>query len=709
MPEILEQRTRDTLKQYLQQLRSLPNESAKRSRFAALIAELFPGSTAISEYARGVEKLIRIQQPTGVKRGRADAYYGNAIIEFEKSLDATLSEAEGQLREYVAGTWQKQNDEIPRSILAIASDGIEWRLYRPVLAAGEKPTPETVTLELIRPFKLTEESLGAFWLWLTSLLFRPQQIEPTAERFQWDFGTSLLYGESMAALKKAWVRVNGEPESTLAFETWQRYLTVTYGHLTETATAKKDIETGQEISELENLFLRHTYLASIARLMIWAALSQGKASGSLRQVAKDVFSGRYFQSKRLANLVDDDFFHWLRNADAEEILAPTWEQILSHLTEYDLSQVREDVLKGVYQQLIDPKDRHDLGEYYTPDWLCERMIAELLPKHGFKAILDPSCGSGSFLRAAITHFLQHNPEGTDNERLKLILGNVQGIDIHPVAVTISRANYVLALGKLISTARKPIQIPVYLADSLFLPREVEASLIEQLSGVEITYGGRKDQRIVVMPEMLIHSPELFDEVIASCTAIAEEHAKINRDNRTTMANHLAQAVPELSTLLEYEKSLDALWEFTRGLAQLIKERKNSIWSFIIRNSYRPAMLKGQFDFIIGNPPWLSYRYISDPEYQNEIKRRAVERYRIAPKSQKLFTQMELATVFLAHSMATFANTTARLGFVMPRGVLSADQHQNLIQRKYDSAARFRLTGYWDLWDVMPLFNVPACV
>ncbi len=707
MPERLEQRTKDILEQYIRDVKVLPNEFAKRSRFAALIAELFPGTSASTEYARSVEKLIRIDQPTGVKRGRADSCYGNAIIEFEKSLSATLAEAERQLREYVAGIWQK--DETHRSILAIASDGIEWRLYRPVLAAGEVPTPETISLELIRPFKLTGESFSAFWHWLTSFLFRPQQIEPTAERFQWDFGTSLLYGESMATLKKAWAKVNGEPECMLAFETWQKYLTVTYGHLTETATAEKDSETGHEISELESLFLRHTYLASIARLLIWAALSKGKASGSLRQVAKDVFSGRYFQSKRLANLVDDDFFHWLRNAEAEEILAPTWERILSHLTEYELSRVHEDVLKGVYQQLIDPKDRHDLGEYYTPDWLCERMIAEVLPKHGYKAVLDPSCGSGSFLKAAIAHFLRHNPDGTENERLKLILRNVQGIDIHPVAVTISRANYVLALGKLINTAKKPIQIPVYMADSLFLPREVEANLAEQLSGVEITYGGRKDRKTVVMPEMLIHSPELFDDVIASCTAIAEEHAKISKDSRTTMTNHLTQAAPELSKLLQYEKILDALWEFTNGLAQLIRERKNSIWSFIIRNSYRPAMLKGQFDFIIGNPPWLSYRFISDPEYQDEIKRRAIDRYRIAPKSQKLFTQMELATVFLAHSMATFANATARLAFVMPRAVLSADQHQNLIQRKYDNAARFRLTGYWDLWDVTPLFNVPACV
>jgi hypothetical protein len=176
-----------------------------------------------------------------------------------------------------------------------------------------------------------------------------------------------------------------------------------------------------------------------------------------------------------------------------------------------------------------------------------------------------------------------------------------------------------------------------------------------------------------------------------------------------MAKHLAQSVPDLSKLLEYENILDALWSFTEGLAQLIREKKNSIWSFIIRNSYRPAMLKGHFDFVIGNPPWLSYRFISDPDYQEEVKRRAVQEYRIAPQSQKLFTQMELATVFLAHCMATFANSTARLAFVMPRAVLSADQHQNLIRRRYSPAARLRLTGYWDLWDVAPLFNVPACV
>lgn len=119
------------------------------------------------------------------------------------------------------------------------------------------------------------------------------------------------------------------------------------------------------------------------------------------------------------------------------------------------------------------------------------------------------------------------------------------------------------------------------------------------------------------------------------------------------------------------------------------------------------MLRQQFDIIVGNPPWVAYRYVFDPDYQKEIKHRAVETYKIAPKSQSLFTQMELATVFLAHLLATFARPRGKLAFVMPRSVLTADQHQNLIQRKY--SRKFRLSGYWDLWNVMPLFNVPSCV
>ena len=61
--------------------------------------------------------------------------------------------------------------------------------------------------------------------------------------------------------------------------------------------------------------------------------------------------------------------------------------------------------------------------------------------------------------------------------------------------------------------------------------------------------------------------------------------------------------------------MDGQWEFTSELARLIRSQRNSIWAFIIRNGYRTAILRERFDYIVGNPLWLSYRYIADPEYR----------------------------------------------------------------------------------------------
>ena len=40
---------------------------------------------------------------------------------------------------------------------------------------------------------------------------------------------------------------------------------------------------------------------------------------------------------------------------------PVWEKIISQMATYDLGRLNQDVLKGVYQELVDPEDRHDLG------------------------------------------------------------------------------------------------------------------------------------------------------------------------------------------------------------------------------------------------------------------------------------------------------------------------------------------------------------
>lgn len=712
---MLDEKTKRTLSDYLNDQRRLPNESAITHRFASLIESLFPGTTASINFAAGVEKVVRIDRGTRQGRGRIDAYFGNAILEFERSLRATGEDAKRQLREYTAGVWKSEGGP-KRPLVCIAADGVVWRSYRPrwLGVPPAKIRADRIELEELRELVLRPETLGDFWLWLTSLLFREGRVLPTAEQFRIDFGaTSPAFADAMDALRQAWRALRGSPEAGTAIETWHKYLTYTYGQLgalgrpvRATASGRRRLPEpeSQALGELEELFLKHTYLISMARILVWASLSGGRIAGTARETAGEVLSGRYFRSEKIENLAEDDFFQWAQDERAEGILAPIWERILAQMQTYELGRLGQDVLKAVYQELVDPKDRHDLGEYYTPDWLCDRIVAELIPGDPLPRVLDPTCGSGSFLRATISRLRKVAPPGDRSALLRTILDHVVGIDIHPVAVTIAKATYLLALGDLVREAKRPIQVPIYLADSLFLPSEVRQLRFGEVPGYEIRFGG---DRSVSVPETLVQLPELFDPAIAACTRIATDHARTGRESEGTLRAYVAQSVPGLPARADFDAIAEALWTFTNELADLIRHKKDSIWAFIVRNSYRPAMFRDHFDVIVGNPPWLSYRYIADPDYQKEVKKRALQDYGIAPESQKLMTQMELATVFLVHTLSTFGRDQARLGFVMPRSVLSADQHAPLRERTY--RAPVCVERYWDLMDVAPIFKVPSCV
>ncbi|MBI5709758.1 MAG: SAM-dependent DNA methyltransferase [Candidatus Eisenbacteria bacterium] len=689
----LDAKTRTALLRFARAVRDLPNESAKTHLFMGLVGELFPD--AVAKVAEGIEKLVHVESGDGGRaRRKIDAYHGNAIFEFENSLKATGEIALGQLREYAAAIWSEE--KLPhRPLVCIAADGAVWEVYRPQLrsASAARPRPSDIELEHLHTLNLSDDAVREFWLWLTSVLFGGGGKNPTADRFKNDFGaTSPAFADAMAALREVWGIARKLPEPQLAFETWQRYLAVTYGQLGDN---------GQR-TQLEELFLKHTYLATIARFLVWGALSRGQFDGTLQDEARSILAGDFFRARNIENLTEDDFFQWVRRREAAQLLAPVWERLLAQVLTYSLDRLDEDVLKGVYQELVDPKDRHDLGEYYTPEWLCERVVRELLPGRGWVSVLDPTCGSGSFLRASIAHLLHANRGETG--QLRNVLEHVVGIDIHPLAVIIARATYVLAVSPLVRQAKRPVQIPVYLADSLFLPSEVKQTTMWDAPGYEIRFGG---DRSVSIPGELVKDPDLFDPAIEAATKVATEFAAGSKESDKTLRVYLRRSVPSLAERADFDMMVRALWRFTSELADLIRRQKNSIWAFIIRNAYRPAMLRARFDFVVGNPPWLSYRYIADPDYQAEVKRRALVEYKVAPKSQKLMTQMELATVFLVHTLSTFGRPGARLGFVMPRSVLSADQHASF--RDGSHAAPIRLDAYWDLFGVSPLFNVPSCV
>ena len=135
--------------------------------------------------------------------------------------------------------------------------------------------------------------------------------------------------------------------------------------------------------------------------------------------------------------------------------------------------------------MIPPDERRQLGEYYTPAWLARVMVRELVEQPLEQRVLDPACGSGTFVVEAVAHFSMP-PRGTHSipgATLERLLDAVTGVDGHPVAVHLARAAWVLAARPAIQAAsaadyRSPIAVPVYLGDRLaaaLLRRPVRAA------------------------------------------------------------------------------------------------------------------------------------------------------------------------------------------------------------------------------------------
>lgn len=49
------------------------------------------------------------------------------------------------------------------------------------------------------------------------------------------------------------------------------------------------------------------------------------------------------------------------------------------IARFDWSAVEHDVLKVLYESVITKNVREKLGEYYTPDWLADRMVYTFIP------------------------------------------------------------------------------------------------------------------------------------------------------------------------------------------------------------------------------------------------------------------------------------------------------------------------------------------
>lgn len=676
---------------FLAALAKATNETQKREAFIIVAARGFADTELATDLALGAEYQVRFKASGLVRRGAVDSFYGNLIIEFENNLSATYEHALDQLRGYVAGAWTEDGNTA-RPYLAVATDGERWEVHAPTLTDPAGPiAPENVSLG--KPIEEwvptgTDDAAG-LREFLNRLLFRKTLLKPTAANFAKDFGlSSPAFTRTQAGLERKLKELAGDPQLQVLQTAWKSSLQIAYG----------SVETDDQ------LFAKHTYLAALARLLVWTALERRPLKPD---EIDDVLSGLYFRGKSIANLVEDDFFRWYGIPSATDA-APLWVALSKQLLGYDLAAVKEDILKPLYEELVDPETKHELGEFYTPDWLATGLVRRLLGDHDWKgetpAVLDPSCGSGTFIRATIDLVRARRKKLTAPALLDEILSRVMGIDVHPLAVTIARATYLLAIQDLIGHAKGPITLPVFLANALNMP-----PLKRQMTFTEEIVLDIDGKKYPVPIDLVYHGAD-YDRAIEEVLDVGRAYGKPT----TTIAEAADSLAARLGTAFDhYDPSgnlVRTLGKMSRHIAELIRARRNSVHGFLLKNHYRPSMLRGSFDYIVGNPPWLTVGQIAVEHYKETVIRLTMET-NIASRSAGEQSHTELATVFLTAAVGNFLkteeSTRPRVGLVMPRSLFTAKHHRLLREGAYNQ--RFDVVEIWDLDGVHPLFNVPACV
>ncbi|MGJ3230981.1 MAG: N-6 DNA methylase [Oceanicaulis sp.] len=613
---------------------------------------------------------VELEKAVPEARGRIDALLGRTVFEIKKDLDRESADAIKQLDRYI----EEREAATAARYVGIATDGSTFRVYERrsgsiILLRETYANPD-------RPLELVA--------WLDGAVAIRADIPADALNIQNELGRqSVAFRRASAELATIWTDLESDPAVSLKRQLWRDLLQLVYG---------KEIED-------DALWFQHTFLVIVAKSIAARALQLDIDD------PEALLSGEAFAASGVYGAVEGDFFDWIIVSEAGRRLVS---QIAAHVARFNLEAVDTDVLKILYESLVDPEQRKDLGEYYTPDWLASRVVDEAVSDPLNARVIDPACGSGAFLFHAVRKHLacaaaEDTPSG---DRAAITCGLISGIDVHPVAVIIARVTFLLALGSSLRERTDAVSIPVYLGDALqmqvknmFIGRELVIEVPPPKGAKGKVATGR---RALVFPEELCAQPQLLDGALSLMRQMSEagRDAKAFREalQRETEDDGTPLSADAVAMAAETYETFD----------DLRRKGRDSIWSYVARNLGRPLYFSAETrraDVLLGNPPWIALRYMAKP---------LQDRFRDMAKAEnvyaggKLATQADISSLFFARCVSLYLRPGGRVAFVLPRAALTRGQYEGLRAGRF-LTANVRFDTPWDLDGVSPLFPVPAAV
>jgi len=450
---------------------------------------------ALKEFARRAKITLDAHHNVTVATGRPDSVYSNVIVEYKDSgtLSGNRDAANNKkLIEQIRSRFYAMRRGENRPMHSMFGVGTDGKYFVFVRFRDEKWTDE-------EPLEVNRHSTERFLWALYNLGQKGKPYQP--EYLHGDFGADSPIAQEGVRTLYDEILTTDNPKAQVFFNQWKILFGEVCGYDVENLSDKlKKLADFYGIDKKPHpgqlLFALHTYYALLIKLLAaeivsffnpWMTrqvekLQNATTSAKLRRELEQLERGGIFHELGITNFLEGDLFAWYLPVWTEPI-EKTARRMIQKLDEYNPGTFSEDpvqsrdLLKKLYQQLFPKSVRHDLGEYYTPDWLAEHVLNELSYEGDpDKRLLDPACGSGTFLVMAINRirrWYEANREKCtydEGELLNRILANVIGFDLNPLAVMAARTNYLVAIKDLIRHSGH-VEIPIYLCDSIMTPAE----------------------------------------------------------------------------------------------------------------------------------------------------------------------------------------------------------------------------------------------
>jgi methylase of polypeptide subunit release factors len=682
-------------------------EDVLRHLLSANLPLMFPDNPWwIREHSTGAEANVHYIDAAGLRRsGFVDSLVGKTAIEYEKNLNIRSVYDEGyhQVEEYCSALLN--NGVFFDDIVGVLSDTVHWYAFSVSIesepATSETYGPGNISLREIDTVNLEDHSdanLNRFGLFVNRYLGREGSRQLNALSLTADMGIYSTFCAVHIARLKGMV---DEAFSARAH----------YGEMIKSLWQNFVIRFEGDGSHRfnRNSYTNELYIMTLAKLLCANILKGSVVDDSPREI-EGIINGRWFKERGFVNLVEYDYFGWLSEPPFIEKIIEIARDMQGDLSAYDYRDiVTEDLFGSLVAQLADKDRRILLGQEFTPQWVAQKIVAraiELLPEMELPNFVDMCCGSGVFVVETIKQTKARlriaSPTQCSEETLGALLNSVVGFDIDPLSVLLAKLNWAMAMREFAQFVRVDMMIPIYHADSIFATAPLTRMLDRnyETQNILMLFDGEQ----VLLPGFLI-SPKnrrLFDSYIQMCYEIAKIRSRGDciEYSHNQAEEFVTRLVSDAGIDLD-ETQTDALFDSCQKLIttleKLQREGRNGIWPFLLGNSYRPGLVKGQFNAVVSNPPWMAMSKLADNPYRNDIVLRA-ERYGIKPTGSS-HLHAELATVFFLNSVDKYLKDGCFCGVVLPDTLLNGYHHEPFRKQLYLNSewpVDFKVDEIWEL-------------